>query len=269
MDYGPGREHTGVRRCRPGMLGAIPRRRPPALICQAGYQSSSVHREPIGANGAQAEYLRVPLADRTLVATPGIPDGDLIPSLLTASDVPGTGWFGAEVAEAGPGKTVAVVGDGAVGLLTVPAAGQLRRWRRADQGTHRRARRALVIEAVGTQESMMQAIRSPVPAATSATLASPTGRAARPGAVLLPRAPARRPRTSAPGNGRAPRHQGPAASVDARSRPAASADRPTSPHRIMRPIRRGVCHAQGLSACSRSVTSSSLAASFSSVAASI
>ena len=60
-------------------------------ICQAGYQSSCIHRELIGAYGAQAEYLRVPLADGTLVATPDIPSDDLIPSLLAASDVLGTG----------------------------------------------------------------------------------------------------------------------------------------------------------------------------------
>src|SRR5829696_8114659 len=94
-------------------------------ICQAGYQSSCIHREPIGANGAQAEYLRIPLADGTLVATPDLPSDDLIPSLLAASDVLGTGWFGAVAAEAGPHKTVAVVGDGAVGLLAVLAASQL------------------------------------------------------------------------------------------------------------------------------------------------
>src|SRR5258707_15267373 len=94
-------------------------------ICQAGYQSRCVHVQYVGAGGAQAEYLRVPLADGTLVATPGRPDEDLIPSLLAASDVLGTGWFGAVAAEAGPGKTVAVVGDGAVRLLAVPAARQL------------------------------------------------------------------------------------------------------------------------------------------------
>jgi threonine dehydrogenase-like Zn-dependent dehydrogenase len=63
-------------------------------ICQAGYQSRCVHVEYVGAGGAQAEYLRVPLADGTLVATPGQPDEDLIPGLVTASDVLGTGWFG-------------------------------------------------------------------------------------------------------------------------------------------------------------------------------
>jgi threonine dehydrogenase-like Zn-dependent dehydrogenase len=163
-------------------------------ICQAGYQSSCVHREPIGANGAQAQYLRIPLADGTLVATPGTPDDDLIPSLLAASDVLGTGWFGAVAAEAGPGKTVAVVGDGAVGLLAVLAARQLGAEQiiamsrhqprqqlarefgatdivteRGDDGVARIKELTgglgapSVIEAVGTQESMMQAIRSTRP----------------------------------------------------------------------------------------------------------
>jgi threonine dehydrogenase-like Zn-dependent dehydrogenase len=90
-------------------------------LCRAGYQSACLHREAIGAIGAQAEYLRVPLADGTLVATPDIPSDDLVPSLLAASDVLGTGWFGAVAAEAGPHKAVAVVGDGAVGLLAVLA----------------------------------------------------------------------------------------------------------------------------------------------------
>ncbi len=94
-------------------------------ICRAGYHSSCIHRQPGAPTGAQAEYARIPLADGTLVATPGLPPEDLIPSLLAASDVLGTGWFGAVAAEAGPGKTVAVVGDGAVGLLAVLAAKQL------------------------------------------------------------------------------------------------------------------------------------------------
>jgi threonine dehydrogenase-like Zn-dependent dehydrogenase len=163
-------------------------------ICAAGYQSRCVHAEPIGAIGTQAELARIPLADGTLVATPGQPDDDLVPSLLAASDVLGTGWFAAVAAEAGPGKTVAVVGDGAVGLLAVLAAKQLGAQRiiaisrhpdrqalawefgatdiieeRGDQGVT--AVKALtgglgahsVIEAVGTQESMMQAIRSTRP----------------------------------------------------------------------------------------------------------
>src|SRR4051794_39631934 len=94
-------------------------------ICRAGYQTSCIHRQPMGAEGAQAEALRVPLADGTLVATPDVPADDLVPSFLAASDVLGTGWFGAVAAEAGPGKTVAVVGDGAVGLLAVLAAKHL------------------------------------------------------------------------------------------------------------------------------------------------
>jgi len=59
---------------------------------------------------------------RHLVATPEVPPADLIPGYLAASDVLGTGWFAAVAAEAGPGRTVAVVGDGAVGLLAVLAA---------------------------------------------------------------------------------------------------------------------------------------------------
>src|SRR4051794_15981089 len=94
-------------------------------ICRAGYQTSCVHRVAVGAEGAQAEMLRVPLADGTLVATTELPSDDLLADYLAASDVLGTGWFAAVAAEAGPGKTVAVVGDGAVGLLGVLAAKQL------------------------------------------------------------------------------------------------------------------------------------------------
>ncbi|MFN2581731.1 MAG: zinc-binding dehydrogenase, partial [Candidatus Dormibacteria bacterium] len=158
-------------------------------ICRAGYQASCVHRE--GVRGAQAEYMRVPLADGTLVATPGIPAGDIVPSLLTASDVLGTGWFGALAAEVGPGKTVAVVGDGAVGLLAVLASRELGAERIIAMSRHESRQRLArefgatdivtergddgvacikeltnglgahsVVEAVGTPESMMQAIRA-------------------------------------------------------------------------------------------------------------
>ena len=88
--------------------------------CQIGYQSSCQHRELVG--GAQAPFLRVPLADGTLVATSEIPSEALIPSLLALSDVMGTGWFAADAANVKPGSTVAVVGDGAVGLLGVLSA---------------------------------------------------------------------------------------------------------------------------------------------------
>ena len=160
-------------------------------ICRAGYQSRCVHVVPMGRFGTQAEYSLIPHADGTLVATPGQPDADLIPSLLAASDVLGTGWFAAVAAEVGPGKTVAVVGDGAVGLLGVLAARELGAERiiamsrhadrqalarefgatdiveeRGDEGVARIKELTnglgahSVIEAVGTQESMMQAIRS-------------------------------------------------------------------------------------------------------------
>ena len=163
-------------------------------ICRAGYQSACVNRVPMGALGAQAELLRVPLADGTLVATPDLPPDDLIPGLLAASDVLGTGWFGAVAAEAGPGKTVAVVGDGAVGLLAVLAARQLGAERIIAMSRHEPRQRLAreygatdvveergedgvarikeltnglgadsVVEAVGTQESMMQAIRATRP----------------------------------------------------------------------------------------------------------
>ena len=92
-------------------------------ICQSGYQSKCVHGSFVAQTiGTQSEKARIPFADGTLVPTPGQPDPDLIPSLLAASDVLGTGWFAAVAAEAGPGKTVAVVGDGAVGLMGVLAA---------------------------------------------------------------------------------------------------------------------------------------------------
>jgi threonine dehydrogenase-like Zn-dependent dehydrogenase len=163
-------------------------------ICQAGYQSSCVHRVLMGTIGTQAELARVPLADGTLVASPDLPPADLIPSFLAASDVLGTGWFAAVAAEAGPGKTVAVVGDGAVGLLAVLAAQHLGAERiiamsrheprqqlarefgatdiveeRGDEGVARIMDLTSglgahsVIEAVGTQESMMQAIRATRP----------------------------------------------------------------------------------------------------------
>ncbi len=163
-------------------------------ICRAGYQSSCVHREVMGAIGMQAELARVPLADGTLVATPDVPSPDLIPSFLAASDVLGTGWFAAIAAEAGPGKTVAVVGDGAVGLLGVLAAKQLGAEQIIAMSRHEPRQRLArefgatdiveergdegvarikdltnglgahsVIEAVGTQESMMQAIRATRP----------------------------------------------------------------------------------------------------------
>src|SRR5436309_5344545 len=164
-------------------------------ICKAGYQSRCVNGEFVAQTiGTQAELARIPLADGTLVATPGMPDLDLIPSLLAASDVLGTGWFGAFAAEAGPRKTVAVIGDGAVGLCAVLAAKQMGAERiiamsrhpdrqnlarefgatdivteRGDAGVAKIKEMTnglgaqSVIEAVGTQEAFMQAIKATRP----------------------------------------------------------------------------------------------------------
>ncbi|MDO4242290.1 MAG: zinc-dependent alcohol dehydrogenase family protein [Actinomyces sp.] len=91
-------------------------------ICASGFQSRCVNGGFMG--DTQAQYTRVPQADGTLVVVPGgkPEDPGIIASLLAASDVLGTGWFGAVAAQAGPGKTIAVVGDGAVGLSAVLAA---------------------------------------------------------------------------------------------------------------------------------------------------
>lgn len=155
--------------------------------CKAGYQTSCAHRQLVG--GAQAQYLRVPLADGTLVATREMPSKDLVPSLLAASDVLGTGWFAADAANVKPGATVAVVGDGAVGLLGVLSAKQMGAERiiamsrhdarqklardfgatdivteRGDEGVARIKELTKgigadsVLECVGTNESMHQAI---------------------------------------------------------------------------------------------------------------
>ncbi|MDT7717991.1 MAG: hypothetical protein QOH09_3983 [Pseudonocardiales bacterium] len=160
--------------------------------CQAGFQSSCQHREPI--QGAQAEWLRVPLAGGTLVATPGQPDDDLIPSLLALSDVMGTGWFAAVAARVQPGMTVAVVGDGAVGLLGVLSAARIGAARIIAMSRHQPRQKLAcefgatdiitergdegvaaikdltdgigadaVLECVGTAESMTQALRSARP----------------------------------------------------------------------------------------------------------
>ncbi|MGV3490216.1 MAG: zinc-dependent alcohol dehydrogenase family protein [Devosia sp.] len=91
--------------------------------CRFGFHSSCEQREFM--TGAQAEYARIPLADGTLIATATMPDDDLIPSLLAASDVLGTGWYAADAARVQPGSTVVVVGDGAVGLMGVLAARQM------------------------------------------------------------------------------------------------------------------------------------------------
>jgi len=160
--------------------------------CHYGYHSSCANREFI--TGAQAPLLRVSNADGTLVATPDVPDAALVASLLAVSDVLGTGWFAADSACVKPGATVVVVGDGAVGLLGVLSAKQMGAERiiamsrhetrtrlarefgatdivteRGDEGAARIKELTdgvgadSVLECVGTQESMWQAIHATRP----------------------------------------------------------------------------------------------------------
>lgn len=155
--------------------------------CRFGFQSSCQQREFM--TGAQAPYARVPLADGTLIATDEMPSDDLIPSLLAASDVLGTGWYAADAAGVKEGATAVVVGDGAVGLMGVLAAKQLGAARIIAMSRHKSRQdlalefgatdivsergedgiarvKALtegvgadsVLECVGTQESMSQAM---------------------------------------------------------------------------------------------------------------
>ncbi|MFE1836407.1 zinc-dependent alcohol dehydrogenase family protein [Streptomyces sviceus] len=183
---------SAVRNVRPGdfVVGSFVISDNTCEICQAGFTSKCVHAEFVSQTiGTQAERARIPHADGTLVATPGQPDPELIPALLAASDVLGTGWFAAVAAQAGPGKTVAVVGDGAVGLMAVLAAKQLgaerviamsrhperqklARYYGATDIVEERGKAGIakikeltnglgahsVIEAVGTQEAFMQAV---------------------------------------------------------------------------------------------------------------
>ena len=160
--------------------------------CQVGYQSSCQHRALV--TGAQAPLMRVPLADGTLVPIRDVPPDDMIPNLLALSDVMGTGWFAADAAMVKPGATVAVVGDGAVGLLGVLSAKQMGAKRIIAMSRHASRQKLArefgatdivtergeegiarikeltngigadsVLECVGTQESMMQTINSTRP----------------------------------------------------------------------------------------------------------
>jgi threonine dehydrogenase-like Zn-dependent dehydrogenase len=160
--------------------------------CTHGYQTNCQQKTPVV--GAQAPLLRVPLADGTLVATDDVPSPDMVPSMLAISDVLGTGWFAADAAEVKPGKTVVVVGDGAVGLLGVLSAKCMGAERIIAMSRHETRQRLAreygatdivtergeegaarikeltrgvgadsVLECVGTQESMWQAIRAARP----------------------------------------------------------------------------------------------------------
>jgi threonine dehydrogenase-like Zn-dependent dehydrogenase len=185
---------AGVELIRPGqfVIGSFFASDNTCPICHAGYHTSCPHKEFV--NGCQAEYVRIPLADGTLVATPEQPDEALLPHLLALSDVMGTGWYAAEAAEVKPGMTVAVVGDGAVGLCAVLAARELGAGRIIAMSRHEnRQRLALefgatdivtergeagiqrireltagigadaLLECVGTHESMVQSLHSTRP----------------------------------------------------------------------------------------------------------
>ena len=172
--------------------------------CRAGYQTSCEHMEPV--IGAQSSILRVPLADGTLVPTLEKPSHDLVPSLLALSDVMGTGWFAADAANVKPGGTVVVVGDGAVGLLGVLSAKHMGAERIIVMSRHAsRQKLALefgatdivaergeegvaqikeltkgvgadsVLECVGTDEAMTQAIHSTRPGGSVGYVGVPHG----------------------------------------------------------------------------------------------
>lgn len=172
--------------------------------CQAGYHTSCAHREWV--TGAQAPFLRVPMADGTLVATSEVPSASLVPSFLAVSDVLGTGWFAADAANVKPGATVVVVGDGAVGLLGVLSAKQMGAGRIIAMSRHESRQKLArefgatdivvergeegvvrikeltrgvgadsVLECVGTQESMAQAIQSTRPGGSISYVGVPHG----------------------------------------------------------------------------------------------
>jgi len=185
---------SAVRSIKPGqfVIGSFATSDNTCPNCRYGYQSSCQRREFM--SQAQAPVLRVPLAEGTLVPTPGMPAADLIPSLLTLSDVMGTGWFAADAANVQPGSTVVVVGDGAVGLLGVLSASQRGAQRIIAMSRHPKRQQLArefgatdivtergdggvarikeltkgigadsVLECVGTQEAMMQAINTARP----------------------------------------------------------------------------------------------------------
>ena len=174
--------------------------------CERGAWFGSEDSEGILVDGGQGEYVRVALADGSLVATPDVPDASLIPSLLTLSDVMGTGHHAAVSAGVGKGSTVVVVGDGAVGLCAVLAAKRLGAERviamsrhadrqalarefgatdvvaeRGDEGVARVTELLggigadAALECVGTKESMAQALASTRPGGRVGYVGVPAG----------------------------------------------------------------------------------------------
>ncbi|OLR91717.1 zinc-dependent alcohol dehydrogenase family protein [Actinokineospora bangkokensis] len=182
--------------------------------CRNGVQTSCVNGGAWGStsrsgedlDGAQAQYVRVPFADGTLVATPGAPDDALVPALLTLSDVMGTGHHAAVAAQVSAGDTVVVVGDGAVGLSAVLAASRLGAGRVIAMSRHEDRQKVAtrfgatdivttrgdegvaeikellsgtgadaVLECVGTKESMQQALDSTRPGGRVGYVGVPAG----------------------------------------------------------------------------------------------
>jgi len=195
-----------VRNIKPGqfVIGSFATSDNTCPHCQYGYQSSCVQREFM--LRAQAPLLRVPLADGTLVRTPGMPSDDLVPSLLSLSDVMGTGWFAADAANVKRGGTVVVVGDGAVGLLGVLSANVMGAERIIAMSRHESRQKLArdfgatdvvegrgeegitrikeltkgigadsVLECVGTPESMAQAVRVTRPGGSLGYVGVPHG----------------------------------------------------------------------------------------------
>ncbi|WP_329282070.1 zinc-dependent alcohol dehydrogenase family protein [Streptomyces sp. NBC_01451] len=189
-------EETGseVTNVRPGqfVVGSFATSDNTCANCLRGWQSNCLHREFMST--CQADYVRIPNAHGTLVATHEHPGAEFVPGLLAVSDVMGTGWYAALAAEVKPGSTAVVVGDGAVGLCGVIAAKELGAERIIAMSRHdSRQKLALefgatdiiaergeegiarvkdltdgigadsVLECVGTAESMRQALHSTRP----------------------------------------------------------------------------------------------------------
>lgn len=182
--------------------------------CRVGIQTSCVRGgfwggpdgDGVMVDGGQGEYVRVPLADGTLVATREVPGDELVPGLLALSDVMGTGWHAAVAARVQEGDTVVVVGDGAVGLSGVLSAARMGAERVIAMSRHA-SRQAIarefgatdvvevrgddavaavreltdgvgadaVLECVGTLESMQTAIAAARPGATVGYVGVPHG----------------------------------------------------------------------------------------------
>jgi threonine dehydrogenase-like Zn-dependent dehydrogenase len=174
--------------------------------CSTGGFWGGKDRDGAMVDGGQGEYVRVPLADGTLVSTREVPDDSLVPSLLSLSDVMGTGWHAAVAAGVQEGDTVVVVGDGAVGLSGVLAAARMGAVRIIAMSRHESRQRIArefgatdvvevrgdeavgavkeltdgvgadaVLECVGTHESMSTAIAAARPGATVGYVGVPHG----------------------------------------------------------------------------------------------